>query len=220
MVAQSLRRTTACVGGAFTATFIVGMALSGDAPEEKAPAAEVISFYTDHASQVRISAFLTVAAAVVLLFFGSGLRAALRGDDDGGGWGEMLATVVFGGAVAYAVGLAGFGVTSFAVVEAADLGQPEVTKALNVLDSSNFFPTLVGVSAMMVAAGIRSRQVRLLPGWLAWASIVIGALAPMGIAGLVAYMAFPLWVFVVGVTLARRTPERAALPDARRIVAA
>lgn len=220
MVAQSLRRTTAYVGGAFTALFVVGMSLSGDAPEEKAPAAEVISFYNDHANQVRISAFVAVAAAVVILFFGGALRSAMRGDDDAGGWGEMLATVAFGGAVAYALGLAGFAVTSFALVEAAKLGQPEVAKALNLLDSSNFFPTTVGVSAMMISAGIRSRQTRLLPAWLAWISIVIGALAPVGIAGLVAFMAFPLWVLVVGVTVARRTPQRAAVRHARDTVAA
>lgn len=219
MVAQSLRRTTAYVGGTFTALFWVGMSLSGEVPEEKAPAAEVISFYTDHASRVRISAFVAVAAAVVILFFGGALRAAMRGDDDASGWGDMLATVLFGGSVAYALGLAGFAVTSFAVVEAAEHGQPEVAKALNLLDSSNFFPAVVGISAMMLAAGIRSRQARLLPGWLAWASIVVGALAPVGIAGFVAFMIFPLWVVVVGVTVARRTPERAARRQAADTVA-
>ena len=56
----------------------------------------------------------------------------------------------------------------------------------------------------MCIAGSWLNGVNVLPGWLAWATIVLGAtqLTPIGFLG---SLFIPLWLIVVGIWLFRRT---------------
>lgn len=195
-------RSTGILGAAFAILFVGIMARTGDTPEATAPAADVMAFYNDHASQFRVGAWALVAAAVVLLFFGAGLRDALRGDDATAG--ERLPSVAYGGAIVAAVSLAMFAMSGSALVVAADSGNADVVTALNILDSRTFLLAMVGLSALMLAAGLGALRMATLPRWLAWTSVVLGLLAPAGPGGFVAFFAFPFWILAVGVVLARR----------------
>jgi hypothetical protein len=195
-------RSTAILGVAFAVLFVGVMASTGDTPDETAPAAEVMAFYNDHASQFRMAAWVLVVAAVVLLFFGAGLREALRGDEATES--DRLPSVAYAGAIVGAISMAIGAMSGSALVLAADSGNTDVVTTLNILDSRSFLLTLVGLSAIMLATGLRALRVPTVPRWLAWTSIVLGVLAPAGPGGFVAFFAFPFWVVAVGVALARR----------------
>lgn len=199
-------RSTAILGTAFAAVFVGVFALGGESPEETVPAADVIAYYQNHASQVRVGAYVIVVAAVLLLFFAGGLRDALEADETSPR-GKGLSTVAFGGAVAYAMGLGVMAVSSLAMVTAADSGNADAATTLNILDNKTFPLFMVGLSTIMLATGLRARQAAVLPRWLGWVSIVLGVLAPAGPGGFVAFSAFPFWVVAVGVALARRSAE-------------
>ena len=51
--------------------------------------------------------------------------------------------------------------------------------------------------------GITALKQEALPKWLAWGSIVLGALAPLGPGGFVSFMLFPLWLVVVAAMVHR-----------------
>ncbi len=206
-------RSTALAGGGFAALFVGVFATGGEPPDEKAPAAEVIAYYNDHASQLRLAGFAMVVVAVLLLFFAGGLRKALT--RDGGPGGDGVPSVAFGGAVAYAVSLAVTVVSAMALVAAADTGNADAVTALNILDNKTFPLFMVGLSATMLATGLGALRSTVLPRWLTGTSIVLGILAVAGPGGFAAFFAFPFWVLAVGVSLARRQAPAASGEDAR-----
>ncbi|HEX2273795.1 MAG TPA: hypothetical protein VHG90_07975 [Acidimicrobiales bacterium] len=215
MTTSNNHRTTAIVGTAFAALFVGAFATGGEPPEETAPAADVIAYYSEHASQLRLTGFVMVAAAVLLLFFAGGLRDALSRNGD-----DRLSTVAYGGAVAYAVSLGVMVVSALALVAAADLGNADAVTALNVLDNKMFPLFMVGLSATMLATGLRALEVPVLPRWLAWLSTVLGIAAVAGPGGYAAFFAFPFWVVAVGVSLARRQVPSAGTHDSAVLGAA
>ena len=194
----------ACAGVLFAVTFF--------APEvaEDAAAARLIEFYDDHAAQNWIAAFGLVITGVMLLFFAASLRQALRAGDRSEA-DDRLGTVTFGGAVIYAVAVGLFGVLAVAMVEAAELGNPDVITSLKVFDNNIFLLMLMGLSAMMLATGLCARKSDVLPRWLAYASIALGLLAVAGPGGFVAYLGFPFWLIAVSATLDRGSPDAAAI---------
>ena len=207
MRTSSTDRSTAIAGTAFAALFVGAFATGGETPEETVPAAEVIAYYNEHASQLRLGGYVMLAAAVLLLFFAGGLRSALT--RHGGTADDRLSLVAFGGAVAYAVGIGVMVVSAMALVAAADTGNADAVTALNVLDNKTFPLFMVGLSAMMLATGLRALQAAVLPRWLSWISIVLGILAVAGPGGYAAFFAFPFWVVAVGVSLGRgQAPAR------------
>jgi hypothetical protein len=64
-------------------------------------------------------------------------------------------------------------------------------------------------AAMLLATGLGARRNGMLPTWLCWATIVIGAslLTPFGFFG---FVLVPVWLIVVGIWLSRRAPTVAA----------
>jgi hypothetical protein len=130
------------------------------------------------------------------MFFVGVLRARLR--EAGAEW---LASVAFGGGIIYAVGLSLFAMSQIALLDASDLGRPEVAEALNILDNDNFFPTVLGLTVLLLATGWHVLETRALPMWLGWAALVLGVLAMAGPAGFLAFLLFPIWVLVTGVVL-------------------
>jgi hypothetical protein len=190
-------------GAAFGVLFAVGLLVSGSTPGTMATGEEVISHY-DNSGKVYLTVLVLMVAAVLFMFFGGILRARLR--DRGTEW---LASAAFGGAVLYTVGLAIFGMTQIALVDAADLGQGQVAQALNVIDNDNFLPTVIGLAVILLATAchIFTVRPRSMPGWLGWASLALGLLALAGPAGFVAFLLFPIWAVVVSVLLYRHPIE-------------
>lgn len=198
MTGTRLERFAPLAGAAFTVLFVIGFLAGGDTPSTKATGEDVISHYKD-SGKVLLAVLVMLIGGVLFVFFAGALRDALRGKGQ-----EWLATVAFGGGLLYALGLAVFGMTQIALSDAADLGQPQVAQALNILDNDNFLPTVLGLAVVLLATGIHTLGSGALPRWLGWVSIVLGVLALAGPAGFIAFLLFPLWVLAASILLYRR----------------
>jgi hypothetical protein len=195
-----LDRLAPLAGAVFTVVFAIGLLTSGDVPSTDASGEEVISHYSDEGT-IFVGIMLLLIAGVLFMFFAGVLRGALVSSTQAPEW---LATVAFGGAVIFAVGLAVFAMAQIMLIDAADLGRPEVAQALNIFDNDNFFPAVLGQSTMLLACAWHTLRSGVLPKWLAWVSLVIGLLALAGPAGFIAFLLFPLWVLAVSVVLYQR----------------
>ena len=98
------------------------------------------------------------------------------------------------------------------MIDAADLGQPEVAQALNVIDNDNFFPAVIGLSVVMLATGWHVLATKSLPVWLGWIAVMLGVVAMVGPLGIAAFLLFPIWVLAVAITLLRTGPTVDAVP--------
>jgi hypothetical protein len=201
-----LERLAPLLGVVFTILFAVGFLISGETPDSDATGEEVLTHYDD-TGKILFSVALLLLAALLFLFFAGVLRRQLATDGL-----EWLATVVFGGAVVYVVGLGLFGSSQFALIEAADAEQAAVAQTLNVVDNNNFAPAVIGLAVVLLASAWHVLAARSLPIWLGWVALVLGILALAGPLGFIAFLLFPLWVLAVSITLFRRTgtPETPA----------
>lgn len=195
---ERMDRLAPLAGVLFTAIFVVGFLTGGDTPDVNAPGQEVISHYDD--DKVFVNILTLVIGAVVFMFFAGALAGRLRAAGQ-----EWLATLALGGAVIYAVGLGLFATSQIALSDASDLGQPEVAQALNIIDNTNFFPTVIGLCVVLLAVGWHVLASRSLPRWIGWVSVVLGLLALAGPLGFLAFLLFPVWVFVVAILLFRQS---------------
>lgn len=206
MATERSERLAPLAGVLFTVVFVIGFLTSGETPDTEATGQEVISNYDD-SGQIFISMFGLVICAVLFMFFAGALRSHLRT-----GGADWLASTAFGGAVVYTVGLGLFAMSQIALIDAADLGQPEVAQALNIIDNDNFFPTVIGLAVVLIATGWHVLATRSLPAWLGWVSVVLGVLALAGPAGFLAFLLFPVWVLVVALTLYRGKTATSVTP--------
>ena len=195
MGTSRLERVAPLTGVAFAVVLAVGFLTAGDVPDTDASGAEVISHYDD-SGEVLLGVLALLLCGVLFLFFAGVLRARLR--ESGPEW---LASVAFGGAVTFAVGLGIFAMSQFALLDASDLEQPEVAQALNIIDNDNFAPAVIGLAVVLLATAWHVLASRSLPVWVGWVSLVLGVLAVAGPLGFFAFLLFPLWVAAVAVVL-------------------
>ena len=200
MVTERSERLAPLAGVLFAVIFAVGFLASGETPDTEATGQEVISHYDDSGT-ILVSVLALVVCAVVFMFFAGVLRSRLQATGP-----DWLASVAFGGAVVYTVSLGLFAMSQIALIDAADLGQPEVAQALNIIDNDNFFPSVIGLAVVLLATGWHALSSRSLPTWLGWATIVLGVLAVAGPAGFVAFLLFPIWVLIVAILFYRQNP--------------
>ena len=199
MPTERSERLAPLTGVLFTVIFAVGFLTSGETPDIKASGQEVIDHYDDSGTLL-VSVLGLVICAVVFMFFAGVLRSRLQATGP-----DWLASVAFGGAVVYTVSLGVFAMSQIALLDAADLGQPEVAQALNIIDNDNFFPSVIGLAVVLLATGWHVLVSQSLPRWLGWVSVVLGVLALAGPAGFIAFLLFPIWVLIVAITLYRQS---------------
>ena len=177
-----------------------GLTLTYSIPSSETSFEETFSWWQDNRGQHQISGLLLAPlVALTLIFFGAGLQRSLRsGGDSGHG------SVAFGGAILGAAGFALIGELEGAAANAAHEGHQEAVYALSQLHSYDWLTFNAAWAAVLLATGLGARRNGVLPSWLAWATIVLGAtqLTPIGFLG---SLLIPLWLIVVGFLLFRRT---------------
>ncbi|MDX6423400.1 MAG: hypothetical protein QOI67_871 [Gaiellaceae bacterium] len=184
--------------------FVAGLILLWDDPPSEAAVAETFSYWQDNRGKHQIIALLlTPLMAMLLIFFGAGLRRRLeRGSRDSG-----HGTVAFGGAILASATFALVGMLEAAMTNAAHEGNRQAVYTLNQLHSYDWLGWNAAFAAMLLATGLGARRNSMLPAPLAWATIAIGAslLTPLGFFG---FIILPLWLFVVGLSLYRSESPR------------
>jgi hypothetical protein len=141
-----------------------------------------------------------MVTAAVLIFYGAALRSVLSARTR-----TWAGDVAFIGFLVMALTLASWGVTSLALHHAVHIGDPQIVQTINILDTTNFPPAMLGLMCSFIGVGLTALKGSALPKWLAIASIVIGCIAPLGPGGFVPFMIFPIWIVVVA-AMVRRDP--------------
>jgi Domain of unknown function (DUF4386) len=167
-----------------------------DATEESA--AQVAEFYVDNKDQVMGGSFLFGLGGLLFVFFGGWLRRLLR---DAEGPNGLLSAVAFGGTVVFAAGASVAATLGFALADTADDIDPVALEALNAFSWNYFIPFAVGLSLVLVSAGLSIIRHRALPAWLGWVGLIIG-IACYTPAGFFAAILAGLWILGVSIMCA------------------
>jgi hypothetical protein len=186
-------------GLAFVVLAIISFVVGGEPKDATHPAAEIVSWYVDHKDSVMASAFIGVAATVLLVFFGAYLREVLRA----AGGGAMLSLVSFIGIVVVAIGLAFDTTIQIAISERADDIDPIAVQSLQALWDNDFVPIALGILLFLWATGISVVRTGALPKWIGWIMLALGviALTPIGFAS---FIGTALLILVISILLSAR----------------
>jgi hypothetical protein len=192
-------------GTGFIVLAIVSLFVGGQPKDAKHPAREIVQWYIDNKDAVSVSAFIGIAAVVLLTFFGAYLRRVLRDADDGQ---EILSLVAFAGVAIVGVGIAIDATIQIAISEAADDISPVGVQALQALWDNDFVPLALGILLFLWGTGLSVVRTGVLPKWLGWVMLALGVigLTPIGfVSGLGA--AILVLVLSIMLTLRARTPS-------------
>ncbi len=189
---------------------IAGAAFERGAPTASAPAEEILSFMLKYRSELLMQSLLFVLSAGVYFWFFGSLRSYLmKGEGDSG----RLATVTFGAGVVWA------GLQMI-------LQSLQVALAIGV--SSDIDPAFVGIfsdlmyalsviayvpmAIVLLTVAVVSFRTDILPGWIAWLSLVCSLLNIIMVFGMVSesallvpggaftymlYALMPIWLLLV-----------------------
>jgi hypothetical protein len=193
-------------GVGFIVVLIISFVIAGEPPSADDPVQEVIDHYVDNKDAVRIGAFVGVAAAILLVFFGAYLRTVLGAAEGAGG---MLPVLPLVGTAIVAVGGAIDSTISFALAEAAEDIEPSAVQALQALWDNDFMPLALGTLVFLISAGLSIVRHGGLPKWLGWVALVLAVIGftPIGFA---AFLATAIWIVIVSVMLALRARSATA----------
>lgn len=153
----------------FASFFVVG-----ETPDTDAPLPELVTFYTDHDSDLQIGGFLVGIGAFLFLVFSTTLAGALRRAQGETGAASALS---FGGGVVFAVGLAIFAGLNFVLGDTVDDIGPGSLQTLHVLSEDFFAPFALGMLTWLIGTGAGIVKTDVLPKWLGWVAIVTGVFA-------------------------------------------
>jgi hypothetical protein len=201
MQPSTYQRALAISGIVAAVLIAVAVVLSGDRPDDSQTAAKALNYWNDHQTQEIASALIVHAAAVLMVFFGAGLRTALR---SGEAEEATYSVVAFGGAVLTAAGFVIAGMLGLAAATAADHGGEQAVYTINQISAVDWIPFTAGLSVLMLAAGVGGLRTLALPSWMSWVAIVLGVafFTPVGAFG---FLLVPFWVIAVSVVLYRRS---------------
>ncbi|MEY2421077.1 MAG: hypothetical protein QOI95_1144 [Acidimicrobiaceae bacterium] len=197
MGGSRLERLVPLAGALFGVLMVVGVLAAGEPLGTDASAEEVIKHYDN--GKFFIGVITLGLGAVLFMFFAASLRRHLAATGP-----EWLATTVFGGGIVFTVGLAGFASSQFALLDAADQKALGAAQALNFVDNNNFPPAVIGVCVLLLATAWHVLSSGSLPRWIGWVSLVLGILALAGPLGILAFLLFAPWTFIVAILLYRR----------------
>jgi hypothetical protein len=192
-------------GVGFILVAIVSFIVAGEPKDASHPAREIAEWYTDNKDAVQISAFIGMAATVLLVFFGAYLRNVLRAAAGGA---DMLSLVSFIGIVVVAVGFAIDATISIALAERADDIDPIAVQSLQALWDNDFVPIALGILLFLWATGLSVLRTGALPKWIGWIMILLGvvALTPIGFAS---FIGTAVLILVISILLAVRARSEA-----------
>lgn len=208
-------RFSPLIGVVFVVLLLIGIFGSGESPEANASSAKVVAYYRDNGSKVKTFDIIFILAFLALVAFAAVLRSYLRQARSA----EGAAALALAGAVLMAVGaLVGTGI-ELGLAENIRHLEPSAVQALNLITDESFIPALVGACLFGLGSGVAILRGANLPRWLGFAAIVIGVLAVVPPASIVALFALVVWSLIVSVLMFLRTGARDAADASPPLVA-
>ena len=180
-------------------TFVIGLILVSNSPDNNDTDAQVVAWYADHGHRVSIliGAYLLAFCGILFLWFVAGLRQRLRAAEGPGG---RLANVALGGAVLF-VGMLWVGAAALGAIPGAEsLGD---SSPLRTADIARFVPSIgfgailifgaFGAIALIDATSIVAMRTGILPKWFAWLGFVAAVVLLFAVVFL-PMIALPIWL--------------------------
>ena len=199
---SSMERYIPLSGVAFAVSLVVGVSLGGDTPDLDASPTEVVDFFTDNGTILRVSSLVLAVAMFALLLFVGCLASAVR---DRGSH-SALASALSGGGVIAAAGIGVDAGLRFILAESAGEVSPEALQAVHALYSGYFYAIHVGFAIFILSASLVALSAKSSPVWLA----VVGVLAslllivPVVAVTLIGLILAGLWIIATSVLLYRQ----------------
>ena len=177
---------------------IVAISSGGNSsPGNNATAAQVVRYYTAHASGQKVSAITGTLAFVFLMFFMIALSGRVRARGVGG-W---LANGVVAGAALAVVGFLPLLTFSFILGNDIKFMRPATAQTLNILNNDFFLPTVAGFVVLGIVAGLAVVVSRAPARWMGWVLFAFGVAAAVPPLSFFAFLAIFLWALVAGIWL-------------------
>jgi hypothetical protein len=206
-------------GIAFVAMYVVGMIVSRT-PDSSDPAQTIAAYYPDsksHRVSMIVAMYVLIGAAMLFLWFLSGLRSRLRAAE---GEDRTLSTLAFGAGVVFVVFLSIGAIALASVPASMSFAENHVAvgaDTIEILMSLGYGAILVGAmlsaAVMIFAVSVLTLRTAVLPKWSAWVGL-LAAIALLFAVVWIPQVALLIWMLCVsGAMLARReVPTRAAAP--------
>lgn len=182
---------------------------NGNSPNDNAPVAQVVRYYTMHATGQKVSALAGSLGFVFFLFFAVALAGRVRASG-AAGW---LASGVVGGAVAAMVGFLSLLAFGFILADDIKFLSPGSVQTLNVLENDFFVPVVAGFVAFGVLAGLAVAVGKAPARWMGWVLFAFGVAAVVPPISWFAFLAMFLWSLVAGIWLAARKPAQVPVSE-------
>jgi hypothetical protein len=211
---QVLDRFAPLAGVVTVILWVIGIAIieTGDAPDDEAPPQAIANYFNEESGAILSGSFIFMLGAAAFVWFLGSVRARYHVAEGGTG---RLTAIIFGTGILTAVLAMAFVAPGAAAAFAADnLDRPldpGAAEALSVVGDGFFIAAEAAIVAFYLAVGIGALRYRVLPSWLAWASIALGILAVFPWIGWAAFIwGLPLWVLVTSVWMFMNaeTPDR------------
>lgn len=200
-----LKRWIALAGLLFVVLVVVAVVLGGGPPDSHASAAKIVAFYRKHKSGVQANAYLLELAVFVGLFFFWYLRDLVTTVEAN----RRLATIGFAGVVVFAVSGGLTAGINWTLADAVNHVGPTTMQTLGVLQNDAIvFLTGAGQAVFLIATGITLVRSAVLPRWLGWIGIVLGAVALV----IPFFGALPTGVWVLITSIVILVSERGVAP--------
>jgi hypothetical protein len=208
--AGALGRLGALAGLVWVVCILIGNGITeSGAPTEETPAAAQAYFALQHTGAHRFAIGLELLGFCLMVVFLARLHAVLRDAEGPGGW---LATLALSGGlvtVAVKLGSAAFYVVGLSVDDLAG----EQARLMIQLGDAAFLVSAMTSGLLVLGAAGSSLRSGVLPRWLAWLGVPIGALAVLGSLsptsldggpGVPGFLLGLLWLAAVSVVIAVR----------------
>jgi hypothetical protein len=198
-VTWDLDRTAPIAGIVAVACWVLGVILiMGVTDEDKGP--EILAQYQAHDGRILGGGIIYLIGVALFVWFLGGLRSRLLAAEGPDG---RLTAIAFGGGVASAICLALIPGPDLAGALSKDDIDASGAAAIHYLTGMFFLAAEYLCPVLLAATAFVARRTgAVLPGWLAWITLLIAfvlLVAPIGWAALI--FAFPIWVLVVSYVL-------------------
>jgi hypothetical protein len=182
------------------ALLVVGVfagAFGGPAPNEGS-GQEWLDYFRDDETRIYVGSTIFLLGIVLFLWFLGSLRIALRAAEGTSGY---WSPVAFGAGIASATLLALIVVPGLGGALSTDALEPAAAQSLGLLTFVFFIAAQLFTAVLLAATALAALTTRVLPAWLAWASLAVAIVlvTPIGFLGIL--IGLPLWVLAVSLVL-------------------
>ena len=216
---QTSHTLSALSGGAFVALVVVATLLDRGHPSFDDAPSKFVSFYADNQSRLQIALLLGMFSTFWLAWFIGFLSWLYEGAEKAARGFVRAAPIAFGGGIAGTAVAALAGVVELTAIEINGSARPPVTRMLGLMHTYALSWAIVLLSVFLLSSFFIIYVTEVLPSWmgvLAGVATAIGffqaavVLSPaqdnglFGIAALVWFVLFLIYMLYASITLARR----------------